>query len=108
MGKFASRTDEVLYRLTLDGPDEIIGDVNTWGAIHLGLGRVTRNELATQHADVLAEVGVSAEDIPDGRFWIVKEDDQGFVDTTAYATESAYTAALEEYERAFSEFEAAS
>jgi hypothetical protein len=39
MVKFSSPRDEVLYRITLDGIAETIGDIQTWGHTYLGIGQ---------------------------------------------------------------------
>jgi len=105
MGKFDTAATEVLYRITLDGTAETIGDVSTWGEIHFGLGRVTRDELTTHFTDLLTEAGVTAEDFPDGTFWIVNEDGYGFVDASGHADETSYRAALEDHERQWRAFD---
>lgn len=95
MGKFNSARDEVLYQLTLDGTAETIGDVNAWGQIHLGLGEVTRAELSAEYSGLLAGAGASLGDFPDGQYWIVTEDSNGFVSTASFSSESGYRAELE-------------
>ena len=105
MGKFDTSTTEVLYRITLDGTAETIGDVSTWGEIHFGLGRITRDELTTHFTDLLAEAGVTAEDFPDGTFWIVNEDSYGFVGASSFGDEKSYRAALDDHERLWLAFD---
>jgi hypothetical protein len=105
MSKFASARDEALYQLTLDGTAETIGDVSTWDSIYLGLGKLTRDELTTHHSSVLAETGASLSDFADGAFWIVREDDNGFVTIAEYASESEYRAALDDLETQWAAFE---
>lgn len=105
MGRFDTATTEVLYRLTLDGTAETIGDVSTWGEIHFGLGRVTCDELNTNFSDLLAESGVAAEDFPDNTFWIVNDDSYGFVDADGFSDEKSYRAAMDALERRWEEFD---
>ena len=88
MGKFDDPTTEVLYRLSLDGTGETIGNVSTWGEVHVGLGQVTYGELRN-NADILAEAsGTVVEDFPDGAYWIVHEDGQGLRTVAAMASDS--------------------
>lgn len=107
MSKFDTATTEVLYRITLDGTAETIGDVSTWGEIHFGLGRLTREELTTQFADYLADAGVTAEDFPDGSHWIVHEDGYGFVYACSYGSQNAYRTDMYVLERRWNDFESA-
>jgi len=108
MGKFDSPITEVLFQLSLDGTAETVGDVSTWGAVHFGLGRVTRDELAAHHGVSLKGAGITAEDFPDDKFWIVHEDGQGFVDVSVFDDESTYRATLDHLERRWIEFDTAS
>ena len=105
MGKFDYPVTEVFYRITLDGTAQTVGDVTTFGSIYHGLGRVTRDELETHFADVLQEVGIHPTDILDGMYWIVHEDDQGFVESSGYATEAEYRAAMDELENRWAAFD---
>ncbi len=105
MSKFDTATTEVLYRITLDGTAETIGDVSTWGEIHFGLGRLTREELSSTFGDLLSDAGVTAEDFPDGSHWIVHEDGYGFVYACSFGDERVYRAALDDYERQWLAFD---
>lgn len=105
MGKYDSATTEVLHRITLDGTCETVGDVSTWGEIHFGLGRLSRDELTAHHSDLLAEAGVAAVDFPDGAFWIVDEDRYGFVGASGYDDEKSYRAAMDALERRWLTFD---
>lgn len=98
MSKFDSPVTELLYLLTLDGTAETVGDCPTFGSIHHGLGRVTRAELDANFSRQLNETGITSHDILDGLFWIVDEDDQGFVGATPFSTEQEYRAAMDELE----------
>lgn len=105
MSKFDTATTEVLYRITLDGTAETVGDVSTWGEIHFGLGRITRDELTVHFGELLADAGVTAEDFPCGTYWIVNEDGYGFVYASGYGDEKAYRAAMDDYERQWLSFD---
>lgn len=107
MAKFDTRVTEVLHGITLDGTAETIGDVQTFGAIHFGLGRVTRDELETTFSRLLDEAGIHSTDVLDGMYWIVHEDDQGFVESSGYATEAEYRSAMNELENRWVEFDSA-
>ena len=107
MGRFDSPTTEVLHGITLDGTAETTGDVSTWGEIHFGLGRITRSELDANFAVLLDRVGIDSFDILEGVFWILHEDDLGFVTSSGYTVEAEYRAALDELERRWLEFDAA-
>ncbi|MBP2451778.1 MULTISPECIES: hypothetical protein [Mycobacteriaceae] len=104
MSKFACPRDEVLYQLTLDGTGESFGDVTTWGLHYTGLGELTRQELNSQHSDLLAEAGASVSDFPENCYWMVAEDGQGFVSTYAYSDEAQYRSALDDAESRWSVF----
>ena len=52
----------------------------------------------------LNETGTTSHDILDGLFWIVDEDDQGFVGATPFSTEREYRAALDELEERCEKF----
>jgi hypothetical protein len=56
----------------------------------------------------MREVGVHPNDVLDGVYWIVHEDDQGFVESTGYTTESEYRSAMNELDARWAEFENAS
>ncbi|MEN4460996.1 hypothetical protein ABFV47_07475 [Mycolicibacterium fortuitum] len=105
MSKFECPRDEVLYQLTLDGTGESFGDVTTWGLHYTGLGLLTRQELTSQHSDLLDEAGASVSDFPDNNYWVVAEDGQGFVTASAYSTDVQYRAAMDDAESRWSAFD---
>lgn len=104
MAKFDSPITEVLHLISLDGIGETFGDVSTWGEIHFGIGRLTREELRGHFSAELAAAGITAEEFPEGSYWIVHEDNYGFVEATRFDDQRSYRAALDEIDRRWAEF----
>lgn len=93
MGKFNNAADEALYRLTLDGTAETVGEVNSFGRHYSGLGEVKRGEL-----------GDAAGDFPESAFVIVEEDSSGFVEVHRFSSESDYRRQMNLIEAAYNTF----
>jgi hypothetical protein len=94
---FSNPSTEVLFRITRDRPVSIVGDVDLWGGRHLGLGRVTRDDLIAGHAGLLTELGVDAGDFPEDAHWVLCEDCNGFVAALRFDDENTYREAMQDY-----------
>jgi hypothetical protein len=86
-GKFSDPLGEVLHQLTMDGPDEELGDVQDFGWYGL-LANVTREELERVSEEIGAGLDFDEAGLDDGPFhFIVSEDNQGFFDYSSFDTE---------------------
>lgn len=95
---FSNPSTEVLFRITRDRPVSIVGVVDLWGGRHLGLGRVTRDDLIDGHTGLLAELGVDIGEFPEGaHWWILCEDCNGFVTALRFDDDAAYREAMQDY-----------
>ncbi|BBY54121.1 hypothetical protein H7J07_05790 [Mycobacterium koreense] len=96
-GKYASARDEKLHTLVLDGmAADTVGDVSTWGHIYDGI--------ADLDADEVARLGLTG-DVPAGKWWIVCENSDGFIDVDEFDTAEQYADAIRSLEADYAEFE---
>ena len=95
-GKFPDEIAEALYDLSMDGTDEQLGDVQETGIWYGRFSGVTPSELE--------ERGVNVEGFPDEMFFVLTEDDQGFVDYEQYDTEEELDARWGQIENEIEEF----
>lgn len=96
VSRFDTATTAALHAIAEAGnaPVTLMGDQESFGSTHFGLGRITRSELSDHYGSQLAAAGVTPEDYPDGAFWIVHCDVTGLVYASSFHEESAYLRTL--------------
>lgn len=99
---------QVLYGMCADDGAESAGTLTTWGRVHYGLGRVSREELESNYPELLDAAGIAAADVPDGLFWIITEYADGQLSASSFTSHPAYRSAFNACEIDWAEFALAS
>lgn len=106
-GKFSSDLDAVLRSISLDGPDEELGDSETFNHYSL-LADLSADEVEEAAEDAGVELSADELEEVDGASAIIEENSQGFVSVELFDSEAAARkkwAALEKEWEKFAEAE---
>lgn len=94
---FQHPTSEVLHQIAISEHVETIGTEDVWGGVHRLLGQITRDGLSRRYASILDHAGVTVDEFPDGFFWIVNEDCNGYVAAFSYPDAGAFESTVADY-----------